>query len=149
VSTSPLRLVTDHERDVRIPETPAPLVIESEAHLRSLIASLSGVDAVGAEARAAKLATRSLKKSTKLAAIDLAISMVDLTTLEGADTPARVASLCTKAMRPDPRDSTVRVPGPGRARPLGAAWVVGQGRGRGDGVPVRTCFDGGEAARRQ
>jgi deoxyribose-phosphate aldolase len=107
VSTSPLRLVTDHERDVRIPETPAPLVIESEAHLRSLIASLSGVDAVGAEARAAKLATRSLKKSTKLAAIDLAISMVDLTTLEGADTPARVASLCTKAMRPDPRDSTV------------------------------------------
>ena len=87
--------------------TPEPLVIESEAHLRSLITSLSGVDAVGAEARAAKLVTRSLKTSTKLAAIDLAISMVDLTTLEGADTPGRVTSLCTKAMRPDPRDATV------------------------------------------
>ena len=87
--------------------TPAPLVIESEAHLRSLITSLSGVDAVGAEARAAKLATRSLKTSTKLAAIDLAIAMVDLTTLEGADTPGRVTSLCTKARRPDPRDDTV------------------------------------------
>jgi deoxyribose-phosphate aldolase len=59
------------------------------------------VDAVGAEARAAKLATRSLKKSTKLAALDLAISMVDLTTLEGADTPGRVTSLCAKALHPD------------------------------------------------
>jgi len=65
------------------------------------------VDAVGLEARCAKLATRSIKKSTKLEAIDLAISMVDLTTLEGADTPARVSSLCAKAMRPDPRDLTV------------------------------------------
>jgi deoxyribose-phosphate aldolase len=62
---------------------------------------------VGLEARCAKLATRSIKKSTKLEAIDLAISMVDLTTLEGADTPARVSSLCAKAMRPDPRDLTV------------------------------------------
>jgi len=61
----------------------------------------------GLEARCAKLATRSIKKSTKLEAIDLAISMVDLTTLEGADTPARVSSLCAKAMRPDPRDLTV------------------------------------------
>ena len=57
--------------------------------------------------RVAKLSTRSIKKSTKLAAIDMAISMVDLTTLEGADTPGRVTSLCTKAMRPDPRDLTV------------------------------------------
>lgn len=65
------------------------------------------MDAVGLEARCAKLATRSIKKSTKLEAIDLAISMVDLTTLEGADTPARVSSLCAKAMRPDPRDLTV------------------------------------------
>jgi len=68
--------------------------------------SLRGVDAVGLEARAAKLATRSLKKSTKRAAIDLAISMVDLTTLEGADTPGRVRSLCTKARRPDPADES-------------------------------------------
>jgi deoxyribose-phosphate aldolase len=82
-------------------------VIENESQLRALLGGLSGVDAVGAEARAAKLATRSLKKSTKLAALDLAISMVDLTTLEGADTPGRVTSLCAKAMHPDPSDPSV------------------------------------------
>jgi deoxyribose-phosphate aldolase len=107
VSTAPLRLVTAQEHGVRIPSTSQLPAIESETQLRALLASLSGVDAVGAEARAARLATRSIKKSTKLAAIDLAISMVDLTTLEGADTPARVSSLCAKAMRPDPRDSGV------------------------------------------
>ena len=81
--------------------------IGSETQLKSGLGALAGVDAVGLEARCAKLATRSIKKSTKLEAIDLAISMVDLTTLEGADTPARVSSLCAKAMRPDPRDLTV------------------------------------------
>lgn len=72
-----------------------------------MLAGLSGVDAVGADARAAKLSTRSLKRSTKLNAIDLAISMVDLTTLEGNDTPGKVWSLCAKARRPDPRDNSV------------------------------------------
>ena len=81
--------------------------ITSETELRARLSGLSGVDAVGLEARCAKLATRSLKKATKLTAIDLAISMVDLTTLEGADTPERVRSLCAKALRPDPRDLTV------------------------------------------
>jgi deoxyribose-phosphate aldolase len=81
--------------------------VGSEAQLKSVLASLAGVDAVGLEGRCAKLATRSIKKSTKLAAIDLAISMIDLTTLEGADTPGRVRSLCAKALRPDPRDLTV------------------------------------------
>ena len=81
--------------------------IESEVELRSVLASLSGVDAVGADARAAKLATRSIKRSSKLAALDLAIAMVDLTTLEGADTPGRVASLCVKAARPDPTNHEV------------------------------------------
>ncbi|MGH9020231.1 MAG: deoxyribose-phosphate aldolase, partial [Acidimicrobiales bacterium] len=81
--------------------------VRDEAQLRALLASLSGVDAVGADARAAKLATRSIKKSSKLAAIDLAISMVDLTTLEGADTDGRVTSLCAKAVRPDAGDPTV------------------------------------------
>ena len=99
--------MTEQDRAVRIPATTAVPLIESEAQLRALVTSLSGVDSVGAEARAAKLATRSIKKSTKRAAIDLAISMVDLTTLEGADTPGRVTSLCTKAMRPDPRDPSV------------------------------------------
>lgn len=90
-----------------IPVTSTLPGVETEAQLRALLASLSGVDAVGAEARAAKLATRSIKKSTKRAALDLAISMVDLTTLEGADSPGRIVSLCTKAMRPDPRDPSV------------------------------------------
>jgi len=107
VSTAPLRLVTSDDRGVQLPKTAAPLVVETEAQLRSFLSGLSGVDAVGAEARAAKLSTRSLKKSTKLAALDLAISMVDLTTLEGADTPGRVRSLCAKAARPDARDPDV------------------------------------------
>jgi deoxyribose-phosphate aldolase len=107
VSTAPLRLVTDQDRSVQIADTLAVPSIESEAQLKALLTSLSGVDAVGVEARAAKLSTRSIKRSTKLTAIELAISMVDLTTLEGADTPGRVTSLCTKAMRPDPRDLTV------------------------------------------
>jgi len=107
VSTVPLRLVTEEDRGVKIPQSLSVPTIDSEAQLKALLTSLSGVDAVGAEARVAKLSTRSIKKSTKMAAIDLAISMVDLTTLEGADTLGRVTSLCTKAMRPDPRDLTV------------------------------------------
>jgi deoxyribose-phosphate aldolase len=68
---------------------------------------LPGVDQVGAEARAASLATRSIKKAAKMAALDLAVRMVDLTTLEGADTPGKVRGLCVKAMRPDPGDTAV------------------------------------------
>ena len=69
--------------------------------------ALSGVDQVGAESRAAMLGTRSIKTTSKSFAIDLAISMVDLTTLEGADTPEKVRALCAKAVRPDPSDLTV------------------------------------------
>jgi deoxyribose-phosphate aldolase len=107
VSSAPLRLVSTEERGVRLPPVVTKPIVESEAQLRALLAGLSGVDAVGADARAAKLATRSLKKSTKLTVIDLAISMVDLTTLEGADTPGKVSSLCAKARRPDPLDVSV------------------------------------------
>ena len=73
-----------------------------EASLRRFLFGLPGVDPVGLEQRAAGLATRSIKKASKLAAIDLAISMVDLTTLEGADTPGKVRNLARKAMLPDP-----------------------------------------------
>lgn len=83
------------------------LVDGTEGSLLNFLKSLSGVDQVGAEARAAMLATRSIKTSSKKWAIDLAISMVDLTTLEGADTPGKVKALATKAVRPDPTDSTV------------------------------------------
>ncbi len=79
----------------------------SESSLKSFLGNLSPVDQVGAEARAAMLATRSIKAASKSWAIDLAISMVDLTTLEGADTPGKVQALCTKAVRPDPTDPSV------------------------------------------
>ncbi|MEO8383513.1 MAG: deoxyribose-phosphate aldolase [Acidobacteriota bacterium] len=66
-----------------------------------------GVDAVAVEERAASLAKRSLKKDSKVWGLKLAISMMDLTTLEGKDTPGKVHALCQKAMRPDPSDPTL------------------------------------------
>jgi deoxyribose-phosphate aldolase len=66
-----------------------------------------GVDAVAAEERAASLAKRSLKKEAKVWGLNLAISMMDLTTLEGKDTRGKVYALCQKAMRPDPVDPTI------------------------------------------
>jgi deoxyribose-phosphate aldolase len=68
---------------------------------------ISAVDAVGLEARAAALTGRSIKKTTKTAALHLAIRCMDLTTLEGSDTPGKVIALCGKAMRPDPLDPDV------------------------------------------
>jgi deoxyribose-phosphate aldolase len=79
----------------------------SEKSLRKFLSVLPPVDQVGADARAAMLATRSIKTTSKAWAIDMAISMVDLTTLEGADTPEKVKSLCAKAVRPDPSDLIV------------------------------------------
>ncbi|MFB9833877.1 deoxyribose-phosphate aldolase, partial [Actinoallomurus acaciae] len=80
-----------------IPADSEPAEITSTAgSLRGFLHGLPGVDQVGAEERAARLATRSIKKSAKAEAIDLAISMVDLTTLEGADTPGKVRALCAK-----------------------------------------------------
>src|SRR5690606_30425240 len=73
-----------------------------ESSLRRFLNGLPGVDQVGVEQRAAGLATRSIKKASKLWALDTAISMVDLPTLEGADTVGTVRSLCAKARRPDP-----------------------------------------------
>jgi len=66
-----------------------------------------GVDAVAAEERAASLAKRSLKKESKVWGLKLAISMIDLTTLEGKDTRGKVWALCQKAMRPDPSDREI------------------------------------------
>ncbi|UYM03979.1 deoxyribose-phosphate aldolase [Solicola gregarius] len=74
--------------------------------LRRFLAGLPGVDQVGAEERVADLSRRSIKTTSKQYAIDLAISMVDLTTLEGADTPGKVRALSNKAMRPDPTDGS-------------------------------------------
>src|SRR6188474_1470170 len=77
-------------------------VVRDDSALRRFLHGLPGVDQVGAEARAAMLSTRSIKTSAKAWAIDLAISMIDLTTLEGQDTPGKVRALCAKALRPDP-----------------------------------------------
>jgi deoxyribose-phosphate aldolase len=79
----------------------------SDTALRQALHGLPGVDQVGAEARAATLATRSIKRESKLWALDTAIRMIDLTTLEGADTPGKVKALCAKARHPDPSDAEV------------------------------------------
>jgi deoxyribose-phosphate aldolase len=84
--------------------TPLADVTASQVALRRFLHGLPGVDQVGVEARAAGLATRSIKTTAKQFALDLAISMIDLTTLEGQDTAGKVASLCAKARRPDPGD---------------------------------------------
>ena len=76
----------------------------TNASLTSWLHGLPGVDHVGADARAAGLGTRSIKTTSKAWAIDTAIGMIDLTTLEGADTEGKVRSLCAKAMAPDPGD---------------------------------------------
>ncbi|MER6825550.1 deoxyribose-phosphate aldolase [Streptosporangium sp. NPDC000563] len=82
-------------------------VAASNVTLRSFLHGLPGVDRVGADQRAAMLGTRSIKTTAKAQAIDLAIGMVDLTTLEGADTPGKVRAMCAKAVHPDPADPSV------------------------------------------
>ncbi|MEP7034174.1 MAG: deoxyribose-phosphate aldolase [Actinomycetota bacterium] len=76
----------------------------TNASLTTWLHGLPGVDHVGADARAAALGTRSIKTTSKAWAIDMAIAMIDLTTLEGADTQGKVRSLCAKGMAPDPGD---------------------------------------------
>ncbi|MGY1652657.1 deoxyribose-phosphate aldolase [Geodermatophilus sp. SYSU D01119] len=123
-------------------------VTRSDAALRAFLHGLPGVDQVGAEQRAATLGTRSIKTTAKAWAIDTAISMVDLTTLEGADTPGKVRSLAAKARRPDPTDPTVP--------PVAAVCVYGDLAGvarealAGTGIhvaAVATAFPSGRASR--
>ena len=79
----------------------------SLTHLGSLMRGVRSVDEVGADERAASLAKRSIKKASKLWALDLAIRCMDLTTLEGADTRGKVAAMCVKAVRPKPGDPSI------------------------------------------
>jgi deoxyribose-phosphate aldolase len=78
-----------------------------ELPLEPRLPRVGSVDAVALEERAATLAKRSIKRESKLQALELAVRMIDLTTLEGADTPGKVAALCSKARRPDPVDPSV------------------------------------------
>ena len=122
-----------------------------ELPLEPRLPRIGSVDEVGVEERAAALAKRSIKKDAKLFALELAIRMMDLTTLEGGDTPGKVAALCSKAVRPDPSDPAhpvrrrgLRLPEPRPDRGRAAARHGRQGRVRRDRVPVRPV-----AARRQ
>src|SRR6266581_2115573 len=78
-----------------------------ELPLEPRLPRIGSIDAVAVEERAATLAKRSIKREAKLFALDLAVRMIDLTTLEGADTPGKVAALASKAVRPDPSDASI------------------------------------------
>jgi deoxyribose-phosphate aldolase len=78
-----------------------------ELPLKQRLPRIGSIDQVAVEARAGELAKRSIKKEAKLWALELAIRCCDLTTLEGQDTPGKVAALCSKAVRPDPSDPNV------------------------------------------
>ena len=124
-------------------------ITATESALRRFLFGLPGVDQVGLERRSAVLATRSIKKDAKLQAIDMAVSMIDLTTLEGSDTPGKVRSLCVQAMRPDPDQPDVP--------PVAAICIypdlveAAVERLRGSGVhvaAVATAFPSGRASSR-
>ncbi|HYS34017.1 MAG TPA: deoxyribose-phosphate aldolase [Pseudonocardiaceae bacterium] len=134
---------TDHALPADLAE-----VTRDESTLRRFLHGLPGVDQVGAEQRAAVLGTRSIKKASKLWAIDTAISMVDLTTLEGADTHGKVRSLAAKARRPDPdRPDTPQVAAV-CVYPDLAAVAVEALAGTSIGVAsVATAFPSGRSAR--
>ena len=118
-----------------------------ELPLEPRLPRIGSVDQVAVEGRAGELAKRSIKREAKLFALELAIRCMDLTTLEGADTPGKVAALCSKAVRPDPTD---------RAHPFGRGRVrLSESRARsrverlrGSGVKVAsvaTAFPSGQS----
>src|ERR1700757_2722018 len=78
-----------------------------ELPLEPRLPRIGSVDAVALEERAASLAKRSIKRDAKVFALELAIRTTDLTTLEGSDTPGKVAALCSKAVRPDPSNPSI------------------------------------------
>ena len=78
-----------------------------ELPLEPRLPRIGSVDAVALEERAASLAKRSIKREAKVFALELAIRMTDLTTLEGQDTPGKIAALASKAVRPDPTDASI------------------------------------------
>jgi deoxyribose-phosphate aldolase len=126
----------------------------TEKSLRRYLEGIPGVDAVGLEQRAAALGTRSIKTSSKAWALDRIIELIDLTTLEGADTPGKVRSLVAKALVPDaadpttPRVAAVCVYGdmvPHAVRALGSAHAAGGDTGV-HVAAVATAFPSGRAS---
>jgi deoxyribose-phosphate aldolase len=132
----------------------------TEGSLRRYLGGIPGVDAVGLEQRAAGLGTRSIKTTSKAWALDTVIELIDLTTLEGADTPGKVRSLVAKALTPDPSDLTAPRPAavcvygdmvPYAVEALGAAHAgrVFRETGQTGGISVAavaTAFPSGRAS---
>lgn len=126
-------------------------VVDS-ASLKAFVRNLPAVDAVGLETRAATIATRSIKNESKRAALDTIIRLIDLTTLEGADTPGKVRSLVSKALMPDAADpSTPRVAAVCVYPDMVEHAVAALGTNIGDGVTgvsvasVATAFPSGRS----
>jgi len=118
-----------------------------ELPLEPRLPRIGSIDQVAVEARAGELAKRSIKKDAKLYALDLAIRCIDLTTLEGQDTPGKVAALCSKAIRPDPTDPSI----PSVAAVCVYPSLVGVAKEALDGTGVKaasvaTAFPSGQAS---
>ncbi|MSO58632.1 MAG: deoxyribose-phosphate aldolase [Thermoleophilia bacterium] len=110
------------------------------------LSRVGAVDAVALEARAAVFQTRSIKRASKVQALELAVRMIDLTTLEGADTPGKVQALCSKAMRPDATDRSLPPVAAVCVYPSHVATAVECLRGSGVKVAsVATAFPSGQA----
>ncbi|HWU46998.1 MAG TPA: deoxyribose-phosphate aldolase [Humibacter sp.] len=157
-------MTTELSRTARTPSGPAdPHALArrivggelTDATLHGFLHGIAGVDAVGLEQRAAALSTRSIKTSSKRRALDKIISLIDLTTLEGADTPGKVRSLAAKAVTPDPSDpscpsvAAVCVYGDMVADAVGALGAAHTGQGGTVNVAaVATAFPSGRASLR-
>src|SRR5436190_546536 len=119
-----------------------------ELPLEPRLPRIGSVDAVALEERSASLAKRSIKKDAKVFALELAIRCMDLTTLEGADTPGKVAALCSKAVRPDPTDGHIPSVAAVCVYPNLVPTALERLRGTGVKVAsVATAFPSGQAPR--
>jgi len=117
-----------------------------ELPLEPRLPRIGSVDAVALEERAASLAKRSIKKESKVFALELAIRMMDLTTLEGADTAGKVAALSSKAVRPDPAEPAIPSVAALCVYPNLVPFAVARLRGTGVKVAsVATAFPSGQA----
>jgi deoxyribose-phosphate aldolase len=117
-----------------------------ELPLEPRLPRIGSVDQVAVEERAATLAKRSIKRESKVFALELAVRMMDLTTLEGADTPGKVAALASKAIRPDPSDAGVPSVAAVCVYPNLVPSAVERVRGTGVKVAsVATAFPSGQA----
>jgi deoxyribose-phosphate aldolase len=116
--------------------------------LGSVLGRFTAVDQVGVEMRVESLKRRSIKKASKLWGLDLAIRMMDLTTLEGKDTPGKIRAMCAKAIHPQPGDPSI----PSVAAVCVYPALVGDAKDALRGSPVKvasvaTAFPSGQSFR--